>query len=114
MDDVITLISKTLTTYDTYGNEVMTTTTRTVMCRVYDTTRNEFYAAAQAGLKPDITVRLSDHADYQGEKSAMFHGDEFDVIRTYRGNDSFGGQHYSGGLELNNIELILQKKVSNG
>ena len=112
MDDVITLISKTLTTYDSYGNEVMTTTTKTVMCRVSDVSRNEFYSAAQAGLKPEFTVRLSDHADYNGEKSAVFHGDEFDIIRVYRGQDSFG--YRSGGLELNNIELILQKRAANG
>lgn len=114
MDDVLTLIAQAVTTYDDYGNEVMTTTTREVFCRISGIARSEFYSAAQAGLKPEITARLSDHADYAGEKSAVFHGDEFDIIRVYRPSDSFGSDSYRSDMELNNIELTLQRKVSNG
>ena len=114
MDDVLTLISHTVTTYDDYGNEITTTKTRDVFCRIYGVTRNEFYSASQAGLKPEITARLSDYADYSGEKSAIYQGDEFDIIRTYRPRDSFGEGSYRDDMEINNIELTLQRKVSNG
>lgn len=114
MDDVLTLVSQTITTHDDYGNEVLTTKTRDVLCQIYGVSRNEFYSASQAGLKPEIIARLSDYADYQGEKVAVFHGDEFDIIRTYRGGTSFGVNGSRDGMEVNNIELTLQRKASNG
>ena len=104
MDDVITLVSEIVSGHDEYGNEIRTTQQRTVFCRTFGVDRNEYYSAATAGLKPEITVRLSDYADYKGEKTAIFHGNEYDIIRTYSGDN----------LALNELEIILQRKVSNG
>lgn len=108
MDDVITLVSEFVSGHDEYGNELITTTEKEVFCRTYGIDRNEFYSAATAGLKPEITVRLSDHADYEGEKTAIFHGNEYDIIRTYIGD----GRYRT--IDLNEIELTLQRKISNG
>ena len=107
MDDVITLVSENVTSHDDYGNEITTKISRDVFCRTYGVDRNEFYSAATAGLKPELTVRLSDYADYQGEKTAIFHGDEYDIIRTYENNGRYT-------LELNEIELVLQRTIANG
>ena len=104
MDDVITLVSEIVTGHDDYGNEIRTKESRTVFCRTYGVDRSEFYSASTAGLKPEITVRLSDYADYKGEKTAIFHYVEYDIIRTYSGDN----------LALNEVELILQRKISNG
>lgn len=107
MDDVITLVSEIVSGHDDYGNEIITKGYRDVFCRTYGVDRNEFYSAATANLKPEVTVRLSDYADYQGEKTAIFHGEEYDIIRTYT-----DGRRYT--MELNEIELILQRKIANG
>lgn len=104
MDDVITLISETVTGYDSYGNEIRQTASREVMCKIFSVSRNEFYSAATAGLKPEIIARLSEYADYENEKIASFHDEMYDIIRVYRGDN----------LPLGSIELTLQKKVSNG
>lgn len=104
MDDVITLVSEIVSSHDDYGNEIRTTQQRDVFCRTFGVDRNEFYSAATAGLKPEVTVRLSDYADYQGEKTAIFHGNEYDIIRTYSGDN----------LALNELEIVLQRKISNG
>ena len=108
MDDVITLISETVTGFDEYGNEIMQTTERDLMCRIYGVTRSEFYAAATVDLRPDVTVVLSDFADYEGEKLARWNGEVYDIIRTYRDAGSF---HAGAGLAPNGIELILQPSI---
>lgn len=114
MDDVLTLVAKTVTSYDDNGNAIYSTTERDVFCRVFGVSRNEFYSAATNGLKPEITARLSDHADYEGEKEAIFHDESYDIIRVYRDTESFGGNSWNGSMEVGNIELTLQKKVRNG
>lgn len=104
MDDVITLVAETITGHDKYGNEIKTTSSRDIFCRVYSVDRNEFYSAATAGFKPELTVRISDYMDYQGEKIAKLHGIEYDIIRTYMGRT----------LDLNELELVLQRTIANG
>ena len=105
MDDVLTLVKETITTHDEYGNAVMTTSTRDVFCRISGVSRSEFYSAATAGLKPEITARLSDHADYDGEETAIFHERVYDIVRVFRGSDSYSG------MDIGNIELTLQRKI---
>ena len=108
MDDVITLIAETVTGYDEYGNEQVTTTERELLCQVYGVSRREFYAAAAVGMQPEVTVRLSDFADYEGEKTARWDGEIYTVIRTYRDAGSF---QRGAGLAPNGIELILQRRI---
>ena len=103
MDNVLTLITETVTGYDEYGNKIITKSEREVFCRTYDVNRNEFYSAATVGLKPDLTVRVF-HDEYQGEQKARFEGKEYNVIRTYRGDN----------LELDDLEIVLERTIANG
>ena len=111
MDDVITLIREQVTGYDAQGNELIQETRRELLCRTYGVNRNEFYAAAAVNLRPEITVRLSDFVDYEGERLAEYHGELYTIIRTYRDAGSF---HHRSGMDPNGIELILQRKIGNG
>ena len=91
MDDVIKLLSTTITT-DTNGNQIETLTERQVFCRVQSITRSEFYAAAQNDLHPDYIFRISHFRDYHGEKLLKYKdytGTEkvYSVLRTYRPAD---------------------------
>lgn len=88
MDDVIKLVTISYTV-DSVGNQIEQKTERTVMCKVLSAGRSEFYQAAQAELHPDYIFRLSNFADYQGEKELVYTdwtntAKTFDVIRTYR------------------------------
>lgn len=107
MDDTITLITEEVIGCDDYGNERIRRTERDVLCRVYGVTRSEFYQAAAVDLQPELTIRLSDFQDYAGEKLARFHNELYTIIRTYRDSGSFRG----GGLGLNGIELVLQRRI---
>lgn len=110
MDDVITLIAETVVGYDDSGNEIVRTTERDLMCQIYGVTRSEFYSAAAVDLQPEVTVRLSDFDDYEGEKIARWNGELYTVIRTYRDAGSF---QRGGGLAPNGIELILEHRIGN-
>lgn len=99
IDDVITLIGQVIVNYDEYGNEVAVKTETKVLCQARSISRNEFYSAASAGLKPEWTITLSNGIDYHGEKLARYHGDLYSIIRTYRDGDQ--------------IELTLERKVGN-
>ena len=100
MDDICYLIKETVG-YDDYGRTVTEQTKRQVFCKAFGITRSEFYAAAAANLNPEITLRLSDFMDYEGEKLVEYHGQFFSVIRTYQNSESTG----------NALELILERKV---
>lgn len=111
MDDVITLVHQTTTGWDEYGNPIEAFTYRELMCKVYSVSRNEFYSAATANLHPELIVRLSDVADYEGEKVAIFHGKEYAILRTFRDDGSF---HHRTGMSANEIELVLERRVGHG
>lgn len=111
MDDVCKLIKRDTTGRDKYGNPEVTETEREVFCKVYGITRSEFYQAAVADLHPEITVRLSDFLDYEGEDLVEYRGIRYSVIRTYRDSGSF---HHDSGMDPNAIELVLGRKVGDG
>ena len=109
MDDILTLIKTGAITHDKYGNEVREQTERDVFCQIYSITRSEFYAAATANLHPEITARLSDYTEYEGETLARYNDVLYSVIRVYRDKGSF---HHGG--TPNAVELILERKIGNG
>lgn len=111
MDDSIILIRQKVVGYDEQGNELIEESRRELLCRTYGVNRNEFYAAAAVNLRPEITVRLSDFVDYEGERLAEYHGELYTIIRTYRDAGSF---HHGNGMDPNGIELILERKIGNG
>lgn len=111
MDSVCTLIKKTGSTFDEYGNEIETLQEREVFCQVFGVTRSEFYSAATVDLSPELTIRLTDFADYEDEKLVKHDGQLYSVIRTYRDRGSW---HRGGGsMDTNAIELICERKIGN-
>lgn len=110
MDSVCTLIASSLDGRDKYGNPKTTEHRREVFCQVYGITRSEFYQAAMADIHPELTIRLTDFQDYEGESIVEYEGVRYSVLRTYR--DS-GSLHHGGGLDPNGIELIIGRKIGN-
>ena len=81
-DSVATLKGEPTTTYDEYGNEVITYKDNQVYVMPRGVYNAEFYNAAQAGLHPTITFVLANRADYHGEKLIEWEGKSYNVIRT--------------------------------
>ena len=80
-DSVATLKAYGTPTYDEYGNEVQTVTDTTVFVQPRGVYQSEFYNAAQLGLKPSITLYMTNRADYDGQKVLVYEGKEYSVIR---------------------------------
>lgn len=80
-DSVATLKAYGTPTYDEYGNEVPTVTETDVFVQPRGVYQSEFYNAAQLGLKPSLTLYLTNRDDYSGEKILDFEGTEYNVIR---------------------------------
>ena len=74
-------------------------TERMVYCTVQSVGRQEYYAALSAGLQPSLVLKLADMIEYQDEMRLMFHGREYQIVRTFMTKD--GG-----------IELTIERKVS--
>lgn len=74
-----------------------------IMCPIIkheDIYSNEFYEANQAGLKPELRLRIS-ALNYDNEKEIKYNGIRYSVIRTSVPN-------------LDEIILICERKVGNG
>ena len=80
-DSVATLKAYGTPTYDEYGNEVPTITETTVYVQPRGVYQSEFYNAAQLGLKPSVTLYITNKADYDGQKVLEYEGKEYSVIR---------------------------------
>ena len=81
-DSIATLKGEPTTTYDTYGNELITYKDKQVYVTPRGVYNAEFYNAAQAGLHPSITFVLTNRADYNGERLIEWEGKSYNVIRT--------------------------------
>ena len=68
-------------TYDGYGNEFIPEIDTTVFVQPRGVYQSEFYNAAQLGLKPSITLYMTNRADYGGQKVLVYEGKEYSVIR---------------------------------
>lgn len=68
-------------TYDGYGNEIIPEIDTTVFVQPRGVYQSEFYNAAQLGLKPSITLYMTNRADYGGQKVLEYEGKEYSVIR---------------------------------
>lgn len=101
-DDIAKLKSFGQSTFDQYGNETIETQERTVFVQARGVYANEYYNAAQLGLKPTITLVISHKVDYQGEQVVEFHGKEYNVVRTDQDE------------QQENIRLICEERVNNG
>ena len=82
--DVITLVSESPAAHGVL--DVITETQKQVFCTVRSVGMSEAYQAMSNGLHPQFVFVLSDYADYDGEKVAIYNGKRYRVIRTYRQN----------------------------
>lgn len=98
-DHELTLIDYTIE-YDEIGQQKKIETRTNILCAVKSIGRNEFYAAAQAGLKPKITFVIHGY-EYNGEKEVEFEGEKYKVIRTYM-------------KDFEEMELVCEKVIGNG
>lgn len=87
LDDVCFLISTT-STEDELGQPVETETERQVFCSRSSVSRQEFSAAGQLDLKPQITV-IVDSDEYDGEKSLEYRKKKYHVYRDFMRPDGF-------------------------
>lgn len=95
------LITESNPTYDSQGNPTYTRTEQQRFVREESVSRSEFYTAAQADLQPELILVLSHYIDYDGQRLAEYHGQEYSIIRTYRRN-------------TDELELVLSRRISNG
>lgn len=100
-DNVATLIEFGSWTLDDYGNQILETIERDVFVQPRGVYNSEFYNAAQAGLKPSLTLFLSNREDYHGETVLSFEGRNYDVIRT------------DWNAQRDGISLICEEKIEN-
>jgi SPP1 family predicted phage head-tail adaptor len=101
-DGVATLMAYGKTTYDQYGNETTKTTKTEVFVQPRGVYASEFYNAAQIGLKPSVTLFVSNREDYSGQKVLIYEGKEYDVIRV------------DWSAQRDGISLICEERVNSG
>lgn len=95
MDDVITLYGADGWQIDAVGNQVPKRSPREVYARIESVGRSEYYAAAAAGLRPEIKAVICRY-DFDGETEAELGGKRYAVIRTYAAIDSDRVELYLG------------------
>ena len=101
-DSTATLKAYGTPTFDQYGNEIQTITETEVFVQPRGVYQSEFYNAAQAGLKPSLTLYLTNREDYHGEKVLDFEGKSYNVIRV------------DWTAQRDGISLICEERVHNG
>ena len=101
-DGVATLIGYGTPTYDDYLNEIPNEIRTEVFVQPRGVYQSEFYNAAQAGLKPSLTLFLSNREDYSNEKVLEYEGREYDVIRV------------DWSAQRDGISLVCEERVNNG
>ena len=88
--------------FDKYGNKTTKEDKRTVFVQPRGVYASEFYNAAQLGLKPSLTLYMTNRNDYQGEKVLEFDGKDYSVIRV------------DWNAQRDGISLICEERVRNG
>lgn len=88
--------------FDEYGNEIENITETTIFVQPRGVYQAEFYNAAQLGLKPSLTLHLTNKADYSGQKVLTYEGTEYNVIRV------------DWTAQRDSINLICEERVCNG
>lgn len=80
-DDVAILKEFVTSGFDKYGNASKLVVKTDVFVQPRGVYASEFYNAAQLGIKPSITLYMTNRADYDGQKIVEFHGVDYDVVR---------------------------------
>ena len=89
-------------TFDAAGNEIPTITETTVYVQPRGVYSSEFYQAAQAGLKPSLTLVIANREDYANQPVVEFHGQDYTVIRV------------DWDAQRDSIALICEERVNSG
>ena len=100
-DSVATLKAYGTPTYDGYGNEFVPEITTTVFVQPRGVYQSEFYNAAQLGLKPSLTLFLSNREDYDGQKVLTYEDKDYNVIRV------------DWNAQRDGISLVCEERVHN-
>ena len=82
---IIKLIN-VIVTEDAIGNQIASTTERTVYANEFYVNQSEFYNASVAGLKPEKQFELYSY-EYQGEPKLKHDTDTYNIIRTEKRGD---------------------------
>lgn len=82
-EGVITLVSRARTQDADGVYHDGETTAREVFVRVDSVGRQEFFAAGQAGFRPDFKFTLF-HDEYRGEDECLYDGAAYAIYRTYQ------------------------------
>ena len=101
-EDVAKLISYGASTFDEYGNESITTEKHEVYVKTRGGYQNEYYNAAQAGLKPSITFVISNREDYHEEQVVEYNGRFYTVDRV------------DWNADRDEVSLICEERTNNG
>lgn len=101
-DSVATLKAYATISRDEYGNPVTAIEETEVFVQPRGVYQSEFYNAAQLGLKPSLTLMLTNREDYNGQKYLEFEGKEYEVIRT------------DWNAQRDGLSLICEERVKNG
>lgn len=78
MTEVATLIKIT------YEGAARVETRREVFCGVRSIGMKEFYSAHSTDFRPELKLILADYLDYEGETLAIYNGEPYRILRTYR------------------------------
>lgn len=101
-DGVATLKAYTESGFDSAGNPIETVTETEVFVQPRGVYQSEYYNAAQVGLKPSLTLFISNREDYSGETVLEYLGKEYTVIRV------------DWSAQRDGISLICEERVKNG
>ena len=89
-------------TFDKYGNKTTPIIETEVFVQPRGVYQSEYYNAAQFGLKPSLTLFITNRDDYSGQKVLEYEGKEYSVIRT------------DWNAQRDGISLICEERVNNG
>lgn len=98
-DHELTLIREELV-QDDIGNQTPVYYETVILCNLRSIGRNEFYNAAAAGLRPELTFVVHSF-EYEGQRLVEYEGSRYSVIRTY-------------GEGTEEMELTCQKVIGDG
>lgn len=99
-DDELTLIAITYTENE-LGDQIESESRLVVLCEELSVTRSEHYAAAQAGMRPEVVFAVNMY-DYDGQQRVEHHGDVYRIIRHYKKKKS------KDISDFETIELVCQ------
>jgi phage head-tail adaptor, putative, SPP1 family len=80
-DYEVTLIKEKIET-DEIGNQISTSSKRTVLCKVTAVSKEDFYKASISNLHPSIIITVKRY-EYENERKLIYEGSTYMVIRTF-------------------------------